>query len=337
MWPEYVPVAERRARAMRLASKRRKSGSPLVPVAIEGRKITKSFWGNAWCENLQAYSDFASRLPRGATYVRNGSVIHLQIAEGKVEAMVSGSEIYDVRVTISPLQEPRWKKLVAKCSGHVGSLVELLQGRLSNGVMQLLVQREHGLFPAPKEIEFSCSCPDVASMCKHVAAVLYGVGARFDTSPELFFALRQVDGAELVAAASGASGLAAPAAPAEERLAGVDLGTVFGIEIDAAQLAEPAEQRAKAAEPPAASPRRRQRAPRRAAAERVEDDGFGEVLGPGLEISGNLLLAYGVPRATYARWVANGVLERTKVRAVYRTTARTLPEFRELVARPKAK
>jgi uncharacterized Zn finger protein len=233
----YVPVAQRRAQAAREVAKRLKSGQAILPVQIEGRKIATTFWGLAWCTNLEGYSDFANRLPRGRTYVRNGSVVHLKIDKGRIQAMVSGSELYDIEIEIAPVPKPHWEALKKRCAGRIGSLVELLQGKLSKDVMELVTAREGGLFPKPKEIKMRCSCPDYAGMCKHLAAVMYGVGNRLDASPELLFVLRAVDHAELIEQAI-------PAAPTKTKggapaIAAGDLGDIFGIEIDDAQQAEP--------------------------------------------------------------------------------------------------
>src|SRR4051794_13702823 len=188
-WAPYVPVAERRRQAEREMQKLRKTGHPVAPVVIEGRMIASTFWGKAWCDNLEAYRDYENRLPRGRTYVRNGSVIDLQIASGEVRALVNGSELYETTVTIRPLAQPSWRRLCADCAGRIDSLVELLQGRFSKAVMERLCRQDAGLFPRPAEIRFACSCPDHAVMCKHVAAVLYGVGARLDEQPDLLFRL----------------------------------------------------------------------------------------------------------------------------------------------------
>ena len=195
----YVSVAARRAQAARELAKLQKKGRTISPVAIEGRKIAKTFWGEAWCDNLERYSDYANRLPRGRTYVRNGSVVDLQVGPGRVTALVSGSTMYDVKVTVGPVPRSRWSAICEDCSGAIDSLVELLQGRFSKGVMARLCEQKTGLFPSPKDIIFTCSCPDWASMCKHVAAVLYGIGARLDHQPELLFTLRKVDQQDLIA------------------------------------------------------------------------------------------------------------------------------------------
>ena len=158
----------------------RKKGADVQPVRLTGRKIASTFWGEAWCEHLESFSDYENRLPRGRTYVRNGSVCHLAIQKGKIEAKVSGSSLYTVKIDIRTLPPAKWKSLKARCAGQVGSLLELLQGKLSDRVMTIVTDRDEGLFPSPKEIQLSCSCPDWATMCKHVAAVLYGVGARLD-------------------------------------------------------------------------------------------------------------------------------------------------------------
>src|SRR5215208_688935 len=197
----YVSVAKRQAKAKREVEKLRKKGQTITPVKIEGKAIATTFWGKAWCDNLESYSDFENRLPRGRTYVRNGSVCDLQIDPGKVSARVCGSELYRVTIKIKPLADAVWRDVKRQCAGQIGSLVELLQGKLSKAVMEVVTRRDGGLFPEPKEIELSCSCPDWADMCKHVAATLYGVGARLDEQPELLFRLRQVDHLELIAQA----------------------------------------------------------------------------------------------------------------------------------------
>ena len=230
-WRPYVSVAERRRKAAREMEKLKKKGHPVSPVILEGRTIAKTFWGKAWCENLERYSDFANRLPRGRAYVRNGSVVDLQIGGGEVKAYVSGSEIYEVAVKVTPVSKKRWQSICTDCAGAIDSLVELLQGRFSKGVMERLCQQERGLFPSPKEIKLSCSCPDWASMCKHVAAVLYGIGARLDQQPELLFKLHKVDGKELVAKAGKGLPLGGKAVAPEKTLSSEDLSAIFGLEM----------------------------------------------------------------------------------------------------------
>ena len=164
----YVPVAQRQANAMREVKKLAKKGQTVLPVEISGRQIASTFWGKAWCDNLESYSDFSNRLPRGRTYVRNGSVVDLQIEPGKVTSIVSGSSLYRITIKIKPLASSCWKNVKSQCGGQIGSLVELLQGKLSSGVMSIVTGRNGGLFPHAAEIEMSCSCPDWAGMCKHV-------------------------------------------------------------------------------------------------------------------------------------------------------------------------
>jgi len=227
----YVSVAVRRARAARELVKLQKKGRTISPVAIEGRKIARTFWGEAWCDNLECYSDYANRLPRGRTYVRNGSVVDLQIGPGRVTALVSGSTMYDVKVTVGPVPRARWSAICTDCSGAIDSLVELLQGRFSKGVMARLCEQKTGMFPSPKDIIFTCSCPDWASMCKHVAAVLYGIGARLDHQPELLFTLRNVDQQDLIANAGSDLSKKGKRPAGAKVLASDDLSEMFGIEI----------------------------------------------------------------------------------------------------------
>jgi uncharacterized Zn finger protein len=234
-WPRYVSAAERRRRAASKLAKLKKSGRTISPIAIAGRKIATTFWGEAWCTNLEAYSDYDNRLPRGRSYVRNGSVLDLRIKAGSVCALVSGSDLYEIDIRIKPLPTKQWAAIKGRCAGQIDSLVELLRGSISGRVMEVVTQKGAGLFPSPAEIAFECSCPDWASMCTHVAATLYGVGARLDCEPELLFTLRKTDPTELVEAAVGQPSVAAT--PRKGRLiAARDLSSVFGIDIDAGGL-----------------------------------------------------------------------------------------------------
>ena len=230
-WHAYVPVAEKRRQAERKLAKLKKQGRSVAPVRIEGRTITKSFWGKSWCVNLERYSDYENRLPRGRTYVRNGSVIDLQIAKGEISAMVAGSELYQIKIAIAPVTRARWKSICRDCAGTVDSLVELLQGRLAKGVMDRVCREGDGLFPSPTEIKLSCSCPDWADMCKHVAAALYGVGVRLDEEPQLLFVLRDVDENEMLAGAGQDSPLTRAAPGSAKVLDESDVAALFGLEM----------------------------------------------------------------------------------------------------------
>lgn len=245
-WRPYVPVAQRRLQAAREMDALRKKGVDIQPVVIEGRKIATTFWGKAWCDHLESFSDYENRLPRGRTYVRNGSVCHLDLSKGKVAAKVCGSEMYNVEIGIKPLPAAKWKAIKARCGGQIGSLLELLQGRLSDHVMEVVTDRKEGLFPLPGEITMRCSCPDWATMCKHVAAVLYGVGARLDTRPELLFVLRGVDHEELIEADAEQALSAATSRGGSQRLEADALGDVFGIELDSQSTDAPPAKKAAA-------------------------------------------------------------------------------------------
>jgi uncharacterized Zn finger protein len=233
-YPPYVSPAQKRARGLlalaKLLKKSKRTAEPVV-IAHGKRQFTTTFWGRAWAANLERYADLANRLPRGRTYLRNGSVLDLAIIESRIEAHVAGSELYRVTIGIAPLSKTRWRRIVARCTGRIGSLVGLLRGELSDDVLAVLTSAKEGLFPEPREMTLDCSCPDWARVCKHVAAVLYGVGIRLDARPELFFVLRQVDQAELLSsAAAGAVSRRHP--PPGKRIADDRLSAVFGIELE---------------------------------------------------------------------------------------------------------
>jgi len=234
-FPPRLTAAQRKRRAEREAQRLARAGAACAPVVISGNAIARTFWGRSWCQNIERYSDFYNRLERGRSYVRTGAIVDLAIAPGVVNARVMGTRLYSVEVKISSLPRERWKALCRSCSGAIDTLVELLQGRFSKAVMDRMCARETGLFPFPKEIAFTCSCPDSASMCKHVAAVLYGIGARLDAQPELLFALRNVDQSELVAAAGSDPMPGAGRANAGRRLTNANLSELFGIDVAAGE------------------------------------------------------------------------------------------------------
>ncbi|HEY3490179.1 MAG TPA: SWIM zinc finger family protein [Candidatus Deferrimicrobiaceae bacterium] len=217
------------------------------PVHIAGRKIAESFWGKAWCDHMESFGDYVNRLPRGRSYVRNGSVCHLEIRGGLITAIVSGSTLYNVSITIAPLRKTKWDAVRSACTGKIGSLIDLLHGKLDRGVMEVVSNRNNGLFPLPGEMKFDCDCPDWAVMCKHVAAVLYGVGARLDHSPEMLFLLRGVNHEELVDVSKAVAGVA-KAGSSRRRIAASGIADVFGID-----LAETVEEVSEASAVPLAS------------------------------------------------------------------------------------
>lgn len=230
------------------ARKLAKSGHELEPMRLEGTKIASSVWGKAWCRNLEAYSDFANRLPRGRSYLRSGAVVDLRIAEGRIDARVAGSSLYKVVVEIDKLPQARFRDLAARCAGRIDSVVDLLQGRLPEALLETLIDRSSGLFPAPKQMRFSCSCPDYAALCKHIAAVFYGIGARFDKKPETFFTLRSVRMEDLVTKSTRL--------PPRQQKADASLARIFGIELDQAPLPRRRSSRAPRKAASKASPKR---------------------------------------------------------------------------------
>lgn len=231
-WAPYVPVAQRRAQAARVAKALAGKGQKLRPIRIPGRNIADSFWGKAWCQNLENYSDWANRMPRGRTYARNGSIIDLKIVEGEVTSLVSGSQLYKIQIKVEKIKPTTWKAVRKDCASKVGSLIDLMRGKLPEAVLKRLTSPKDGMFPSPKEIKIQCSCPDWAVMCKHAAATLYGVGHLLDSEPELFFLMRGVSQTDLIADAmhtqkqSDSMGL-----NARSTLDNDDLGALFGIDL----------------------------------------------------------------------------------------------------------
>ncbi len=232
---DYVPVAKRRAKALKKIEQLKKAGEDIQPIGpLPGRGlIAKSFWGKSWCRHLEQFSDYENRLPRGRSYVRNGAVYHLGIESGTVHAKVSGSSPYELTIHIEPLDAEKWESIKTGCKGRIGSLIELLQGKISDEIMTVVTDPDSGLFPHPDEIRFNCNCPDWADMCKHVAAALYGIGVRLDTEPELLFKLRGVNLEELITVGSDIEDLTGGNRSRRRRTLRADaLEEVFGIDLD---------------------------------------------------------------------------------------------------------
>lgn len=311
-WAPYVSVAKKRAKAEKMLKALKKKGRICHPVVIEKRTIAHSFWGKKWCENLENYSDYENRLPRGRAYVRNGSVLDLQISKGKISALVAGSSVYEVAITIRPLEKSVWQGILKECAGQVASLVELLQGRLSAAVMQVVTQAGKGLFPTPKHINFRCSCPDSASMCKHIAATLYGVGARLDEQADLLFTLRNVNPAELIQQAVHLS-VAQVAGNQTDDLAEADLSALFGIEIGASLLPDTPEKIALL----------EKNSVEKAAISQAEKTVKAKKAVKAKTISAKELTALGIPVSMRQRWLKSGILFATEQRGVYGVVRQT--------------
>lgn len=199
-YPSYVSVEEKRAKADRQLKKLQKKHKDLEPIILEGRTIASSWWGKAWNRNLESYADYANRISRGKSYVRNHAVLDLKIRRGEVTALVQGSSSrpYHVEIRIDTLTPEQWRRITELCNRRIDSMEELLSGKFPKELEQLFQEQSYGLFPSPKQIHFDCSCPDYAYMCKHVAAALYGIGARLDKDPLLFFTLRDADVTDLI-------------------------------------------------------------------------------------------------------------------------------------------
>lgn len=236
-YPKYVSVAEKKAKAEKKLQQLLKKRPEMRPVILAGSTLARTWWGKSWNQNLERYADYSNRIDRGRGYVRHGAVLDLRITAGQVQALVQGSRAkpYEVEITIKPIAPAVWTGIQKRCAGQLGSLQDLMVGKFPQELAELFLSQGQGLFPSPKEISFTCSCPDWASMCKHVAATLYGIGARLDEDPTLFFQLRGVHSAELVSEAvkETASGMLARAKQQNAKvIADADLSALFGIDLE---------------------------------------------------------------------------------------------------------
>ena len=233
-YPKYVTAGEKKAKAERSLAKLRKKNPDIEPVVIEGKTLAKSWWGKAWNLNLESYADYSNRIDRGKSYVRSNAVLDLKILKGKALATVQGSRAkpYNVEIDIDTLDSKKWDQVVSLCNHRIDTLEQLIEGKFPKELEILFTDKKYAMFPSPKEIHFDCSCPDWASMCKHVAAVLYGIGSRLDRNPMLFFDLRDIDGAELIRKTMEAKldGMLKNAGKKSKReIAAKDISEIFGL------------------------------------------------------------------------------------------------------------
>lgn len=240
---EYVPAAVKKARLEKKLERMKKKNADLAPIQVSGRKLATTWWGVAWNNNLELYADYENRIGRGKTYLRSGAVLDLRIDPGKIHGLVQGSRAkpYQVEIVIGSLRPEAWARVSQACRGSIQSMKDLVEGKFPQALSELFTEKGTGLFPSPREIAFGCSCPDYAGMCKHVAAVLYGVGVRLDEDPTLFFKLRQVDVSDLITETLNQatdSLLEKSTVKSTRVLVEDDLGDLFGVDFQDDRAAE---------------------------------------------------------------------------------------------------
>lgn len=233
----YVSVAAKKAKAQKKLAQLRKKSPGIAPLNVEGTQLAKTWWAKAWNANLEKYADFSNRIGRGRSYVRNGFVLDFKIDKGKVTALVQGTspKPYNVNIQIRPMNKAAGIKIKQQCEGKIESLQELIEGRFPKELNEVFTAKGDGLFPTPQEIEFNCSCPDWAGMCKHVAATLYGVGVKLDHNPKLFFTLRNADMNDLITKAvkeKSKKMIQKSKKKTSRVISNIDAGRVFGIELE---------------------------------------------------------------------------------------------------------
>jgi uncharacterized Zn finger protein len=163
--------------------------------------IGETWWSQRFIELLESFG-VGSRLKRGRTYARAGQVVELEVEPGLVLAKVQGSRYspYRVRIRGKVLSEHQWRRAENAMAAQALPLAKLLAGEMPHDIEELFASCKLTLFPRSKrELTASCSCPDWANPCKHVAAAYYLLAERFDENPFLIFAWRGREQDELVA------------------------------------------------------------------------------------------------------------------------------------------
>ncbi len=163
-----------------------------IKARTQRGQFGKSWWAGRWSAALERLVD-SKRLARGRTYARKGQVLDIKIAGGRVSAPVQGSRPrpYQVTIEITPLSDEVWERVADALAEQALYAAQLLAGEMPQDIEEAFTAAGASLFPdKQKELKTSCSCPDWANPCKHVAAVYYLLGEQFDEDPFLLFELR---------------------------------------------------------------------------------------------------------------------------------------------------
>lgn len=173
-------------------------------IRVRSRRGTfgATWWGKRWIQVLEGFG-WSARLQRGRSYARKGQVRDFRLASGKVLATVQGSRPrpYRVSISLSPLPEPAWRKVVERLGSRAAFTAQLLDGEMPTDIEEVFREAGLPLFPdSDRGFRAECNCPDWANPCKHIAAVHYVLSEAFDRDPFLLFSLRGKGREELLGA-----------------------------------------------------------------------------------------------------------------------------------------
>ena len=152
----------------------------------------ESWWAKRWISGLEGFG-YGGRLARGRSYARGGAVLSIEIGRGHVSARVQGSlpRPYQVKISLAPLGDAQWASATGAMAEQAIFAAKLLAGEMPQEIEQAFAAAKVPLFPRnSRDLTTTCSCPDQANPCKHIAAVYYLLGERFDEDPFLLFELR---------------------------------------------------------------------------------------------------------------------------------------------------
>lgn len=188
-----MPVARLATLAAERLRELQSNGAELCPVVNKSRKLATNYWGAAWMRHLARCEAGGLNLAPGRSLLRHGSVLDLRLSQGKIAALVSADELYEVELSITPLDDERLEHLKKACYGNIASCVALLEGKVDADVLNMLCADETGVLPEPADWHMYCSCTDWSEPCAHAAAAVYAAGCLIDAEPGLLFTLRGID------------------------------------------------------------------------------------------------------------------------------------------------
>ena len=164
-------------------------------IEMASRPITKTWWGEKWLDALKGV-DYANRIGRGKTYANTGRVYDIIINDNLALAKVKGNyqSFYNVSVEFKQFSQSEKNTIIKAIYENPTVMSALLNRKLPREVYDLLKSQNVNVFPTShRDLNTDCNCPDYATICKHIAGLVYMIALEIDKDPFLIFKLRGLD------------------------------------------------------------------------------------------------------------------------------------------------
>ena len=162
---------------------------------IRGRAYQYNWWSRRWLQILEESID-AGRLTRGRSYARKGQVVEIDVEPGLVSASVQGTrkKPYQIKLGFETVTDEAKELLLLRFRERASFAAKLLAHEMPEEMEEVFKETGIPLFMRKSAIRrFKCTCPDDATPCKHIIAVLLLLAEVIDDDPFLLLKLRGID------------------------------------------------------------------------------------------------------------------------------------------------